>query len=56
MIEKLENIEIELYCLNATIADEKDPILFENKLNAHSPSSSCVGKKNLNTPIPEFNS
>jgi len=50
MIEKLDIIKIELYCLNATITDENDLILFENKLNAYSPSSFCVGKKNLNTP------
>ena len=56
MIKKLENIKVELYCLNATITAEKDPILIENMLNAFFSSSSCVGKKNLNTLIPEFKS
>ena len=56
MIKKLDIIEIELYCLNATITAEKDPILIENKLNSYSPSSFCVDKKNLNIAIQEFNS
>ena len=56
MIKKLDIIEIEFYCLNATITAEKDPILIENMLNAFFSSSFCVHKKNLNTLIPEYKS
>ena len=56
MIKKLENIKVELYCLNATITAEKDLILIKNMLNAFFSSSFCVDKKNLNIAIPEFNS
>ena len=53
MINKLENIKIEFYCLKSIVSIKIDPVSIKWMINFYSPSSFCVHKRKLNISIPD---